>query len=141
MASKKVYVAFDWDNDRRYKFLLEAWDANPDFTFTMSDQSSTEIKTDDIARVKGALTTKINDATYTLVIVGGYANSQHRDYKEIGYRNWLNFEVARSKANRNKLVAVSLNSQNKWPEELVGADASSATSFSEAAILQALQDA
>ncbi|CAC9487784.1 hypothetical protein, partial [uncultured Gammaproteobacteria bacterium] len=28
MAKKKVFVSFDWDNDKNYKFLLQAWDAN-----------------------------------------------------------------------------------------------------------------
>ncbi len=25
---KKVFVSFDYENDRRYKFLLEAWNDN-----------------------------------------------------------------------------------------------------------------
>ncbi len=30
---KKVFVSFDYDNDKQYKFLLQAWDANPNFNF------------------------------------------------------------------------------------------------------------
>ena len=33
MAKKKVFVSFDFDHDKHYKYLLEAWDANPDFDF------------------------------------------------------------------------------------------------------------
>jgi hypothetical protein len=31
MALKKVFVSFDWDKDKRYKFLLEAWKENQEF--------------------------------------------------------------------------------------------------------------
>lgn len=141
MASKHVYIAFDWDHDRNYKFLLNAWTENPDITFSIDDYSSTEIKTDDIPRVKAALTAKINAATYTLVLVGAYANSRHQDSAAIGYDNWINFEVARSKAAGNKLVAVSLNSLNSWPAELKNAGASWAREFSQAAIEEALRKA
>lgn len=129
MAKKKVFVSFDWDNDKHYKFLLQAWDANPDFEFSFSDYSSTEINSWDIPTVRGALTRKINAATHTLVLVGKEANKKHTDSDEIGYKNWLNFEVAKSKANGNKLVAVKLSSTNTSPDELLNSGASWAMSF------------
>jgi len=141
MAKKKVFVSFDYENDKHYKFLLQAWDANPNFEFNFSDLSSQEINSWSISRIKAALTTKINKATYTLVIVGKEANKKHKDSKEIGYKNWINFEVARSKDNDNKLVGVKLNSKYSSPEELLGANASWANSFSEKAILAALKEA
>jgi cytochrome oxidase Cu insertion factor (SCO1/SenC/PrrC family) len=48
MAKKKVFVSFDYDNDKRYKALLKAWDANPNFDFYFSDLSSDEIKSSTI---------------------------------------------------------------------------------------------
>ena len=33
MAKKKVYVCFDYDRDKHYKYLMEAWNANPNFEF------------------------------------------------------------------------------------------------------------
>jgi hypothetical protein len=140
MAKKKVFVSFDWHKDKHYKFLLQAWDANPDFDFVFSDHSSGEIQSDDIPTVKAALTTKVRAATHTLVIVGVDANKQHADHKAIGYRNWQNFEIAKSKPD-NKLVGVKLNSNNASPEELLGAGASWAMSFTEDNILKALKDA
>lgn len=140
MAKKKVFVSFDWHKDKRYKFLLEAWDANPDFDFVFSDHSSGEIQSDYISRVKAALTTKIRAATHTLVLIGVDANKQHADHKAIGYRNWQNFEIAMSKPG-NKLVGVKLGSNNASPEELLGANTSWAMSFKEANILKALKDA
>lgn len=34
---KKVFVSFDYEKDRRYYYLLKAWDENSDFVFTMVD--------------------------------------------------------------------------------------------------------
>lgn len=141
MAKKKVFVSFDYDKDKYYKYLLEAWDANSDFEFSFSDMSSNEVKTEDISRVKAALTTKINKATYTLVIVGEDANKQHKDHKEIGYKNWQNFEVARSIDNGNKLVGVKIKSYYSAPEEMLGQGASWAKSFTQDAIINALNEA
>lgn len=87
------------------------------------------------------LTRKINQATYTLIIVGKYANSQHPDYRKIGYKNWQNFEIAKSKENTNKLVVVKIDKSNTSPEELLNSGASWAMSFTQAAIIKALDDA
>ncbi|MFQ5753658.1 MAG: TIR domain-containing protein [bacterium] len=141
MAKRRVFVSFDWDHDRRYKFLLQAWDANKRFDFSFSDYSSQEINTNNVSAVKGALTRKINQATYTLVIVGKYANSRHKDQKLIGYQNWLNFEITKSKENGNKLVAVKLDKSYTSPDELLGANASWAMSFNEASVVKALDNA
>jgi hypothetical protein len=39
MAKKKVFVSFDYDNDKRYKTLLKAWDANPNFDTSFPSSS------------------------------------------------------------------------------------------------------
>ena len=101
-------MSFDYDNDKRYKYLLEAWDANPNFDFVFADKTPDEIDSNNIGRIKAALSTKISDATYTLVIIGKEANNVHRHTRLIGYRNWINFEVAQSKEYGNKLVAVKI---------------------------------
>lgn len=141
MAKKKVFVSFDYENDKQYKFLLQAWDANPQFDFFFSDLSSEEIKSKSVPVVKQALSTKINQATYTLVIVGKEANKRHANHKVIGYKNWLNYEVAKSKDHGNKLVGVKIDRTYDSPEELLGAGASWAMSFTQDAIIKALADA
>lgn len=141
MAKKKVFVSFDYENDRRYKYLLEAWDANPSFEFVFSDATPDEINTYNIGRIKAALTTKINSATYTLVIVGKEANKIHKDHKLIGFRNWINFEIHQSKLNRNKLVGVKLEKHYESPEELIGVSAQWALSFNQDSIIRALNEA
>ena len=141
MAKKKVFVSFDYDNDKHYKALLKAWDANPQFDFYFSDLSSTEINSWSVPVVKQVLSKKINEANYTVVLVGKEANKQHSDHKEIGYKNWLNYEVAKSKQHGNKLVAVKLSSTNTSPDELLGSGAAWAMSFKQESIIKALNEA
>ena len=141
MAKKKVFVSFDYDNDKHYKALLKAWDANPDFDFYFSDLSSNEINSQSVAVVKQALSRKINEANYTLIIVGNEANKQHKDYSEIGYKNWLNYEVAKSKDHKNKLVGVKLSNTYTSPDELLGSGAKWAMSFNRDSIIKALNEA
>ena len=140
-TKKKVFVSFDYENDRHYKRLLEAWSANSRFTFVFQDHSSSEINSWNIARIKAGLTTKINTATHTLVIIGKEANKLHADYLAIGSRNWINFEIKQSKLSHNRLVAVKLNRLYGSPEEMIGAGASWAMSFTEESIINALQQA
>lgn len=141
MAKKKVFVSFDYDNDKQYKFLLQAWDANKQFDFSFADRSAREINSNNVAQVKGGLTRRINSATHTLVIIGKEANKLHRDRKLIGYRNWINFEIAKSKLNGNKLVGVKIDRTYESPEELLYVGASWAMSFSEQAVVKALREA
>ena len=141
MAKRHVFVSFDFENDRHYKYLLDAWDANPDFDFTFADETPSEINTNNIGLIKGALSSKIGDATHTLVIVGREANKWHRHSALIGYRNWINFEIAKSKEYGNKLVAVKIDRTYESPEELRDAGASWAMAFNQDAILRALRDA
>lgn len=120
MAKKKVFVSFDYDHDRRYKYLLEAWDANPDFDFVFDDKTPEEINTNNIDRIKAGLTLKIKEATHALFIVGEYANQIHKDHKLIGFKNWMNFEAYQSIEEGNKLAVVKLDASYEVPEKLVG---------------------
>lgn len=141
MAKKKVFVSFDYTNDKHYKFLLNAWDKNKNMDFVFDDCSSDEIQSDSIPTIKAGLTRRINTTTYTLVIIGKEANKKHPDSAEIGYKNWINYEIAKSKANLNKLVAVKLDKSFESPDELLGSGASWAMSFSQSAIIKALNEA
>src|SRR5690606_16991256 len=85
---KRVFISFDYDHDRNYRYLLSALCANPRSDLDFDDLTPEEIDTSDVGRVKAVLTRKIRDATHTLVIVGAHANSYHRDSAKIGTRNW-----------------------------------------------------
>jgi hypothetical protein len=141
MAKKKVIISFDYDHDKHYKYLLEAWDANDDFEFSFADNTPEEINTDNVGRVKAGLTQKINEASYTLVIIGKYANTKHKNSNLIGEINWINWEIKKSIEAKNKLVAIKIDKSNDSPVALLGQTASWAMSFTEESILKALRDA
>lgn len=136
-----VFVSFDYENDKKYKYLLEAWHKNPKFNFTFEDGTPTEINSENVGRVKAALTTKVKTANTTLVLIGKHVNERHRHSTLIGFKNWINFEIARSIENGNRLAIVMLERGNELPDELRGAEYSIAYSFTEESVMAALRDA
>lgn len=140
MYRPKVFVSFDFENDRNYKYLLEAWSKSEKYHFEFDDKSSREINSWNIGVIKAALTKKIKEADYTIVIVGKEANKGHKDHSLIGYKNWQNFEIAKSKEHYNKLVAIKLNREYESPEELLNSNANWAYSFTLENIVKALEN-
>lgn len=138
MYKPKIFVSFDYENDRKYKYLLDAFSSNPNLDFSFDDRSSSEINSYNIPTIKSALSRKINEADYTLVIVGQEANKRHRDSSLIGYKNWQNFEIAKSKELHKKLIAIKIDKSFEAPEELYGSGAAWAYSFTIQGILNAL---
>lgn len=137
----KVFVSFDFDHDRQYKYTLNMWDGNNNIDFRFDDKSSTEINSWNVDRIKAALTMKIKEADAVLVIVGKHANSYHKDYQLIGKRNWQNWEIAKAKELGKKLIGVKLDSGNTSPDEILGSGASWAMSFTLDSITKAINNA
>lgn len=141
MKKKKIFISFDYTKDHRYKDLLIAWSYNSNFVFSFDDRTPSEIQSYNIPTIKAGLTTKINQADITLVIVGEDCNKRHRDYYAIGYRNWQIFEIEKSKQAQKKIIAVKLNMYNDTPLELYGCGAKWVMSFSFNAIKNAIDNA
>lgn len=138
-AKPKVFVSFDFENDVHYKRLLEAWDANKKFQFIFQDLTPQEIQSSSVARVKAVLTSKIKDASHTLVIIGQYANQLHKDSLLIGCRNWINFEIQQSRLNNKKIVGVRIQPHYTLPELILGSGGKHIEGFTEAGIIQGLE--
>ncbi len=141
MANKKVFVSFDYENDKHYKFLLNAWSSNSNFDFKFSDKSAHEINSYNVSRVKAGLSTKIGDATYVLAIIGNEANKLHKDRELIGDLNWINWEINKAKVLRKKLVAVKIDRSYGSPYAILNSNASWAMSFNQDSIIRALSNA
>lgn len=141
MEKVEVFVSFDYDYDKLYKYLLEAWSANANFSFTFADKTPDGINSNNIGRIKAALSQKINEANYTLIVIGKYANKEHPDSKLIDDINWINWEIRKSIELGNKLVAVKIDRNYDSPEAVLGVDASWAMSFTQDAIIKAIKDA
>jgi len=134
MAKKKVFVSYDHSEDAHYKYLLQAWDANPNFEFEFDNRSpSVAIDSDEAKVIKAALTTKMKQAEYLLVIVG----------KKTYTSNWVTWEIDRAKQSdiRLKLAAVKIDRDYTSPAGLVGVGTSWAYSFSQDNVIAALDGA
>lgn len=141
MAKKKVYICFDFEKDRNYKYLLSAWDANPDFEFSFNDLSPQEIQSNSISVIKGCISKKIQEANYTIVLVGRDINKPHKDRFQIDFINWQNYEVARSYFYHNKVILVKLPGYYQIPAECQRRYYISAGAFSQENIINALKRA
>lgn len=125
---KKIFVSYDYDNDRRYRFLLSAWDANKAFAFTFDDHSTPLINSTSAGQIKSAISQKLNDADYLLVIVGRHT---HRS-------KWVAWEIEKAKELGLKLIAVKIESTFTSPAGLLGARATWARSFTAEGVARAV---
>ena len=55
MEKKKVCVSFDYENDRRYYNLLEAWNDNSSIDFYINDCTPSEIQSESVSKIKQVL--------------------------------------------------------------------------------------
>ena len=139
MAKKKVCVSFDYTNDKNYRYLLSAWDANTNFDFGFNDFTPNEINSENYSRVKAVITQRRKESTYLLVLVGKYANTEHPRKNEIGDKNWINWEINKAKELGKKLVAVKLDWSYESPTALLNSGAKWAN-FSKDSIIKALDE-
>jgi hypothetical protein len=132
MAKKKVFISYDYDNDKHYKRLLLAWDANKDFDFSFNDQSvDVSVNSDDSAVIKRVISRKIKESTYFLCIVGEYT------YKS----GWVAWEINKAVELDKKIVAVKTDRENVTPDGLYGVGAKWAMSFTFESIKKAIEEA
>lgn len=123
MAKPRLFISFDFDHDRNYRYLLNAWAANDKFDIDFYDHTPEEIQTNRIDRVKAVLTQKIKDSSHVVVIIGEHANSYHNDRVEIGERNWQWWEIKKAIELKKPLVGVKLG-QYSAPEPMLNQNVS-----------------
>ena len=71
MAKRKVFISYDYDNDRHYKNLLVAWDKNKHFDFSFYDGSVTvPVNSEDAGPVRRVISQRIKSCPRFLCIVG-----------------------------------------------------------------------
>lgn len=134
MAGKKVFVSYDHSEDVHYKRLLQAWDANTSFDFEFDSRGpDVPIDSEDAGRIKAALTAKMKEADYLLVIVG----------KKTHTSKWVTWEIDRAKQSdvKLRLAAVKIDRDYTTPSGLIGVGTSWAYSFTLENIVNALNGA
>lgn len=140
MAKKKVCCSFDFEHDKQYYYLLEAWNENDSIDFSINDCTPSEIQSESIATIKQVLSTKIGQANYMIAIIGKHSDDKHPDRKEIGYKNWQAYEIAKNYEKGNSLVVVKLDTTYSAPDEAYGIGAKWVNSFNLDDILSALDE-
>jgi len=120
MAKNKVFVGYDYDNDKAAKDRLLGWDADREFDFSSYDQSlGVAVDSPGAAAIKQDLAARIGDASYFLYIVG----------KESYRSGWVAWEVQKAVELKKKLVAVKTDSIYNSPSVLQRVGASWSTMF------------
>ncbi|MFC4263850.1 TIR domain-containing protein [Ferruginibacter yonginensis] len=129
---KKIFVSYDYTNDKHYKNLLLAWDANRLFDFSIHDHSAdVGINSSNAGAIKSVLSRYINEATYFLVIIGPKTHKSQ----------WVKWEIEKAVELGKRIVAVKTDRENTSPSELYGVGASWAMSFTYQSIVDAIANA
>ncbi len=132
MAKKKIFISYDYNNDRHYKNLLLAWDGNKQFDFSIKDHSADiSINSVRAATIKSVLSRYINECPRFLIIIG---SKTHKS-------SWVNWEIEKAHSLGKKIIAVKTNRSNITPLGLYGIGASWAMSFTHLAISNAINNA
>lgn len=128
--ARKIFVSFDYENDRNYKNLLAAWDANENFAFEFEDHSvTTAVDSTSAGPIKAVITRKMKESSCCLVIIG----------RRTAKSSWVDWEVANAKALGLGLIAVKIDSAYDTPDPLFGAGASWVYGFDEDPIVKAVR--
>ena len=120
MAKNKVFISYDYDNDKAAKDRLLGWDTNKEFDFSSYDRSfDVAVDSDEAAAIKQDLAARIGESSHFLCIIG----------KETYRRDWMAWEIRKAVELKKKLVAVKTDSIYNSPTAMQGVGASWSTMF------------
>lgn len=131
MAKMKVFISFDYDNDKHYKNLLVAWDKNKLFDFSFYDGSVTvPVNSTEAGPIRRVISQRIAACPRFLCIVGKHTHKSR----------WVKWEIDKAVELKRKIIAVKTDRSNTTPDNLLGIGASWAMSFTFESIKKALED-
>lgn len=132
MTKKRVFISYDYDNDKASKDRLLGWDTDNEFDFSSYDQSfGVAVDSPEAAAIKKDLAVLIRDASCFLCIVG----------KQTYRSGWATWETQKAVELKKHLVAVKTDSINNSPSALQGVGASWSMLFTFDSIKRAIADA
>jgi len=132
LTKKKIFISYDYENDKGYKNLLLAWDANSDFDFSFYDSSvDVSVNSSDTAAIKRVISARINQSTYFLCIIG------KKTYKS----GWVDWEINKAIDLKKKLVAVKIDKAYTSPNAILNVGVIWALSFTFDNIKKAIDNA
>jgi hypothetical protein len=75
MAKDKIFISYDYDNDKHYKNLFVAWDKNGLFDFSFYDASvDVSVNSTDATYIKSVIKNRIKSSSHFLCIVGKHTH-------------------------------------------------------------------
>lgn len=131
-GGKKIFVTYDYDNDRHYKNLLVAWAQNESFDLSFHDKSvDVSVESNDLGAIRRVVSARIRESSMFLCIVG----------KETWKSEWVEWEIDKARELGKPLVAVKTAKSNKAPRALAGGRPSWALAFKFDSIKKAIENA
>lgn len=132
MAKDRIFISYDYDNDKHYKNLLVAWDKNDLFDFSFYDSSvDVSVDSEDADYIKRVIKDRIKSSTHLLCIIG-----------EVTYRSsWVSWEIETAVDLGKKIVAVKTKADNTSPAAILDVGAAWAKSFTFDSIKTAVENA
>lgn len=131
MDKKKIFISYDYDNDKHYKNLLVAWDKNDLFDFSFYDGSvTTPVNSTDAGPIRRVISQRISDCPRFLCIVGKHTHKS----------DWVAWEIDKAVELKKKIIAVKTDRSNTTPNGLYGVGATWALSFTFDSIKKAIEE-
>lgn len=118
--ARKIFISYDYDNDKHYKNLLLAWNKHGEFDIEFYDQSvDVSINSTDANYIKQVIQGRIAKSDILLVLIG------KQTYKSA----WVAWEIQKAYELKKKLVAVKIDDENTSPDVILGKGALWTKSF------------
>ena len=131
MTNNKIFISYDYDNDKNHKNLLLAWDKNKIFDFNLRDESAdVSINSHDPDVIKRVISMKINQSNIFLCLIGKYTHKSE----------WVKWEIEKAIELEKKIVAVKIEKEHVSPKEIKNINATWAMSFKFDDIKKAIEE-
>jgi hypothetical protein len=131
-GDEKIFVTYDYDNDRHYKNLLVAWAKNSTFDLSFHDKSvDVSVNSDDLAAIRRVVSARIKESSRFLCIIG----------KDTWRSECVDWEIEKARELGKPLIAVKTAKSNKAPRALANGRASWALAFKFDSIKKAIENA
>jgi Thoeris protein ThsB, TIR-like domain len=129
MVKKRVFISYDYTNDKSYKDLVLAWNKNANLDFSFYDMPvEVSVDSSDAAGIKRDISARISDSSHFLCLVGKYTHKSR----------WVDWEIKKAVELKKKIVAVQVEKNTTTPNALYGVGTSWALSFNFDVIKNAL---
>lgn len=128
---QKIFISYDYDNDKEYKNMLLAWDKNQNFDFDFEDGSAdVSIESNDTSTIKRGISAKINQSDIFLCLIGELTHKS----------KWVKWEIEKAIELGKRIVVVKIKREYETPEELKNVGVTWAMSFTFKAIKEAVDE-